>query len=231
MSKIFNVTDSYENKIKAIVGGENLNEFPLLSKVKIYNGNLSELIQITGNEQAVFNGSSGSIAKGKDVVSVVPQGLVFDLELEDSNRVSADGINSAINRVAYVLLRSVESHLVFGQTSVSGYENSPIRGALFYGKSDKYNQGLSDVMFIKNNDFAPVQKEVTKLETAYFKTGAAGISDIVKGVVINPNFAQLVGNLTPQINVYKDLSSNRIKVIGSVQVSGGFDDSSCVKYF
>ena len=232
MSVQFNVTDNYTAQIKAVLEGVNNSEFPLLDRVSVVSGNVSELLQVTGLETGVMSGSSGTKILEKDIVSKVPQGILFDMEIEGTNRVTADVIQSAVKRIQYVLMRTLEAHLLFGQTNVKGFENSPVRGALFYAATHEYSQGTEDVMFVKENDFTPIQAGMEKVESSYYNNlfGEIAGAATAKGFVINPNRALLVGNITPEIAVYKDLRSNRVKVVGSVQVAGGFDSSSAIKY-
>lgn len=223
MSKIFNVTSQYSDKIIPILKGGI--QSPLLSRVQIKSGNVSNILSVDPESDAlaVFRGAGHGLINDTGIHNV-PQGLSYDVEFKGTSVLTDYQLQVGVEEVVRKLERTVEGHLIWGKTAFM--PDSPIQGAVQVSDGSNFDETPNSIILVKDNDFVPTT--IPKFESKAVR--AFEFDKLKKGIVISPEKAILVGDLTPQIGIYKDLRSNRVKVVGLVQISGGFASGDSVKY-
>lgn len=108
--------------------------------------------------------------------------------------------------------------LMLGVDLVTRDLYSQIEAKLFEGakaKAGAYTQGLNDILIVQDNDFTP-------LSIPSFETGLIAKGDTLESIAINPNTALIVGDITPEIVITKDVRKNVIKVFGTITAIVGW---------
>jgi hypothetical protein len=137
---------------------------------------------------------------------VINGGLTSEVTFDDAGDITVQAIQQAVQHVTRDLYKQVEKGLVDKAKTFTG----------------KYVQGVNDIMLTKDNDF--VALAIPVFEVDYFAE-----SDDFKSIVINPDTALLIGSLTPEIVIKKDVRKNKVKVFGTLSVAGGWFGNGVVK--
>lgn len=137
---------------------------------------------------------------------VINGGLTSEVTFDDAGDITVQAIQQAVQHVTRDLYKQVEKSLVDKAKTFTG----------------KYVQGVNDIMLTKDNDF--VALAIPVFEVDYFAE-----SDDFKSIVINPDTALLIGSLTPEIVIKKDVRKNKVKVFGTLSVAGGWFGNGVVK--
>lgn len=137
---------------------------------------------------------------------VINGGLTSEVTFDDAGDITVQAIQQAVQHVTRDLYKQVEKGLVDKAKTFTG----------------KYVQGVNDIMLTKDNDF--VALAIPVFEVDYFAE-----SDDFKSLVINPDTALLIGSLTPEIVIKKDVRKNKVKVFGTLSVAGGWFGNGVVK--
>lgn len=137
---------------------------------------------------------------------VINGGLTSEVTFDDAGDITVQAIQQAVQHVTRDLYKQVEKSLVDKAKTFTG----------------KYVQGVNDIMLTKDNDF--VALAIPVFEVDYFAE-----SDDFKSLVINPDTALLIGSLTPEIVIKKDVRKNKVKVFGTLSVAGGWFGNGVVK--
>lgn len=130
---------------------------------------------------------------------VINGGLTSEVIFNDAGDITVQAIQQAVQHVTRDLYKQVEKNLVNKAKAITG----------------DYVQGINDIMLTKDNDF--VALAIPVFEVDYFAE-----SDDFKSLVINPDTALLIGSLTPEIVIKKDVRKNKVKVFGTLSVAGGW---------
>lgn len=130
---------------------------------------------------------------------VINGGLTSEVIFDDAGDITVQAIQQAVQHVTRDLYKQVEKDLVNKSKAITG----------------DYVQGINDIMLTKDNDF--VALAIPVFEVDYFAE-----SDDFKSLVINPDTALLIGSLTPEIVIKKDVRKNKVKVFGTLSVAGGW---------
>lgn len=233
----FNITDRYNQQIKNVINTvkvEGLGDlFPLLSRVPKVNADLLQSVELTGLPLAKEQGRSNSVLEIKEdsYKTLVPSGFGFGITLSDAGSLTADGVQNALKIVRDTLYQTIETHLIWGNVH-PWLTNSSITGAVIQkGSSKKFSQSGDDILFVKENDFAPVVNGVTKIETLSFKYYDTEVGNTFDKVVINPYKGILIGDLTPQFEITKDVRLNKVQVYGTITACGGFLNEGAIKVY
>lgn len=137
---------------------------------------------------------------------VINGGLTSEVTFDDAGDITVQAIQQAVQHVTRDLYKQVEKDLVNKAKVITG----------------DYVQGINDIMLTKDNDF--VALAIPVFEVDYFAE-----SDDFKSLVINPDTALLIGSLTPEIVIKKDVRKNKVKVFGTLSVAGGWFGNGVVK--
>lgn len=137
---------------------------------------------------------------------VINGGLTSEVTFDDAGDITIQAIQQAVQHVTRDLYKQVEKDLVNKAKAITG----------------DYVQGINDIMLTKDNDFDALAIPV--FEVDYFAE-----SDDFKSLVINPDTALLIGSLTPEIVIKKDVRKNKVKVFGTLSVAGGWFGNGVVK--
>lgn len=137
---------------------------------------------------------------------VINGGLTSEVIFDDAGDITVQAIQQAVQHVTRDLYKQVEKDLVNKAKAITG----------------DYVQGINDIMLTKDNDF--VALAIPVFEVDYFAE-----SDDFKSLVINPDTALLIGSLTPEIVIKKDVRKNKVKVFGTLSVAGGWFGNGVVK--
>ena len=137
---------------------------------------------------------------------VINGGLTSEVTFDDAGDITVQAIQQAVQHVTRDLYKQVEKSLVDKAKAITG----------------DYVQGINDIMLTKDNDF--VALAIPVFEVDYFAE-----SDDFKSLVINPDTALLIGSLTPEIVIKKDVRKNKVKVFGTLSVAGGWFGNGVVK--
>ena len=137
---------------------------------------------------------------------VINGGLTSEVTFDDAGDITVQAIQQAVQHVTRDLYKQVEKDLVDKAKAITG----------------DYVQGINDIMLTKDNDF--VALAIPVFEVDYFAE-----SDDFKSLVINPDTALLIGSLTPEIVIKKDVRKNKVKVFGTLSVAGGWFGTGVVK--
>lgn len=137
---------------------------------------------------------------------VINGGLTSEVTFDDAGDITVQAIQQAVQHVTRDLYKQVEKSLVDKAKAITG----------------DYVQGINDIMLTKDNDF--VALAIPVFEVDYFAE-----SDNFKSLVINPDTALLIGSLTPEIVIKKDVRKNKVKVFGTLSVAGGWFGNGVVK--
>ena len=137
---------------------------------------------------------------------VINGGLTSEVIFDDAGDITVQAIQQAVQHVTRDLYKQVEKDLVDKAKAITG----------------DYVQGINDIILTKDNDF--VALAIPVFEVDYF-----GESDDFKSLVINPDTALLIGSLTPEIVIKKDVRKNKVKVFGTLSVAGGWFGNGVVK--
>lgn len=137
---------------------------------------------------------------------VINGGLTSEVIFDDAGDITVQAIQQAVQHVTRDLYKQVEKNLVNKAKAITG----------------DYVQGINDIMLTKDNDF--VALAIPVFEVDYFAE-----SDDFKSLVINPDTALLIGSLTPEIVIKKDVRKNKVKVFGTLSVAGGWFGNGVVK--
>ena len=233
----FNITDRYDQQIKNVINTvkvEGLSDlFPLLSRIPKVDADLLQTVDLTGLPLAKEQGRSNSVLEIKEdsYKTLVPSGFGFGITLSDAGRLTADGVQNALQIVRDTLYQTIETYLIWGNVH-SWLTNSSITGAVMQkGSSKKFSQSGDDILFVKENDFTPVVNGVTKIETLSFKYYDTEVGNTFDKVLVNPYKGILIGDLTPQFEITKDVRFNKIQVYGTVTACGGFLNEGAIKVY
>lgn len=137
---------------------------------------------------------------------VINGGLTSEVTFDDAGDITVQAIQQAVQHVTRDLYKQVEKDLIDKAKAITG----------------DYVQGINDIMLTKDNDF--VALAIPVFEVDYFAE-----SDDFKSLVINPDTALLIGSLTPEIVIKKDVRKNKVKVFGTLSVAGGWFGNGVVK--
>lgn len=137
---------------------------------------------------------------------VINGGLTSEVTFDDAGDITVQAIQQAVQHVTRDLYKQVEKDLVDKAKAITG----------------DYVQGINDIILTKDNDF--VALAIPVFEVDYFAE-----SDDFKSLVINPDTALLIGSLTPEIVIKKDVRKNKVKVFGTLSVAGGWFGNGVVK--
>lgn len=137
---------------------------------------------------------------------VINGGLTSEVTFDDAGDITVQAIQQAVQHVTRDLYKQVEKDLINKAKAITG----------------DYVQGINDIMLTKDNDF--VALAIPVFEVDYFAE-----SDDFKSLVINPDTALLIGSLTPEIVIKKDVRKNKVKVFGTLSVAGGWFGNGVVK--
>ena len=137
---------------------------------------------------------------------VINGGLTSEVTFDDAGDITVQAIQQAVQHVTRDLYKQVEKGLVDKAKAITG----------------KYVQGINDIILTKDNDF--VALAIPVFEVDYFEE-----SEDFKSLVINPDTALLIGSLTPEIVIKKDVRKNKVKVFGTLSVAGGWFGNGVVK--
>ena len=137
---------------------------------------------------------------------VINGGLTSEVTFDDAGDITVQAIQQAVQHVTRDLYKQVEKDLINKAKVITG----------------DYVQGINDIMLTKDNDF--VALAIPVFEVDYFAE-----SDDFKSLVINPDTALLIGSLTPEIVIKKDVRKNKVKVFGTLSVAGGWFGNGVVK--
>ena len=228
----FNITDRYAQQIKNVTLTEGLgNLFPLLSRIPKVGADLLQSVDLLQFPEAKEQGQPNDTLEvdEESYTILTPRGFGFGITLSDAGNLTADGVQVALQTVRDTLYQTIEAHLIWGRVH-SSIAKSSIRGAVTKRNSaDKFSQSGDDILFVQENDFTPVVDGVTKIETLSFKHyNTEGMNEF-KQILINPYKGILVGDLTPQFKVTKDVRSNHVQIYGTVYVCGGFLKDGAIK--
>lgn len=230
----FNVTDRYEQQIKNVTGNEGLDSlFPLLSRIPKSDADVLQMVDIQGFPEAKLQGLPNSVLEVDESTykTITKQGFSFGLQLRNAGNLTKSGMENALVTVRNAIYQTIEAHLIWGRVH-SSMAKSPIRGAVMKkSSSDKFTQSGDDVLFVQANDFTPVDKGITKIETQTFKHYNTEGDNEFDHIIINPYKGILVGDLTPQYKITMDLQSNAVVIYGTVAVAGGFFTDGVIKTF
>lgn len=137
---------------------------------------------------------------------VINGGLTSEVTFDDAGDITVQAIQQAVQHVTRDLYKQIEKDLINKAKAITG----------------DYVQGINDIMLTKDNDF--VALAIPVFEVDYFAE-----SDDFKSLVINPDTALLIGSLTPEIVIKKDVRKNKVKVFGTLSVAGGWFGNGVVK--
>lgn len=137
---------------------------------------------------------------------VINGGLTSEVTFDDAGDITVQAIQQAVQHVTRDLYKQVEKDLINKAKAITG----------------DYVQGINDIMLTKDNDF--VALAIPVFEVDYFAE-----SDDFKSLVINPDTALLIGSLTPEIVIKKDVRKNKVKVFGTLSIAGGWFGNGVVK--
>lgn len=230
----FNITDRYAQQIKNVLGNEGLgDEFPLLSRIPKSSADILQIADLQGLPIAKMQGQPNMTQEVDENTYKIltPQGFGFGIELNDAGNLTADGVQSAIKTVRDTLYQTIEAHLIWGRVH-SSIVKSPIRGAVMKKNTElKFSQSGDDVLFVLENDFTPVVNGITKIETLSFKYYNTEGENEFEKILINPYKGILVGDLTPEFKITKNVRGNDVVVFGTVSVCGGFFTDGCIRVY
>ena len=230
----FNITDRYAQQIKNVTNVGGLGDtFPLLSRIPKVGADLLQTVSLTGYPEAKEQGKNNSVLDLKEdsYKTLVPRGFGFGINLLDAGNLTNNGIQNALQTVRDTLYQTIEAHLIWGGVHSSMVDSS-ITGAIKQKvTADKFSQSGDDIIFVKENDFAPVVNGVTKIETLSFKQYNTEVGNTFDKVLINPYKGILVGDLTPQFEVTKDVRHNKVQVYGTITACGGFLKDGAIKVY
>lgn len=116
-----------------------------------------------------------------------------EITFDDAGDVTPQALELAVEMIAQDIYTQIEGKLFEGAKALAG----------------DYTQGLNDIMIVQDNDFVP-------LSIPSFETGLIPKGDTLKKIAINPNTAIIIGDLTPEFVITKDVRKNVIKVYGTV---------------
>lgn len=230
----FNITDRYIQQIENVTKTEGLGDlFPLLLRIPKVGADLLQSVSLTGFPEAKEQGKTNSVLDVKEdsYKTLVPRGFGFGINLLDAGNLTADGIQNALQTVRDTLYQTLEAHLIWGGVH-SSMADSSITGAVKQkATEEKFSQSGDDILFVKENDFTPVVNGVTKIETLSFKKYDTEVGNAFEKVLINPYKGILVGDLTPQFEVTKDVRHNKVQVYGTITACGGFLEDGAIKVY
>lgn len=230
----FNITDRYAQQIENVTINEGLDSlFPLLSRIPKSSGDVLQTVDLLGYPEAKLQGEPNEVLEVDEdsYETLTIQGFGFGVELRNAGNLTAGGIQNALITVRNTLWQTLEAHLIWGRVH-SSMAKSHIRGAVIKrNTADKFTQSGKDILFVEENDFAPVVDGITKIETQSFKHyNTEGINEFDK-ILINPEKGILLGDLTPQFKITQDLRSNIVVVYGTISVAGGFFNDGAIKVY
>lgn len=228
----FNITDRYAQQIKNVTITEGLGDlFPLLSRIPKSGADLLQTVDLLQFPEAKEQGQpNDTLEVDEESYNILtPRGFGFGIMLSDAGNLNADGIQSALTTVRDTIYQTLEAHLIWGRVH-SSIARSSIRGAVTRrNTADKFSQSGDDLLLVQENDFQPVVSGINKFELLSFKHyNNEGINTFDK-ILINPYKGILVGDLTPEFKITKDVRSNHVEVYGTVSVAGGFLKDGAVK--
>lgn len=129
-----------------------------------------------------------------------------EVTFDDAGDVTPQALQLAVELIAKDIYTQIETKLFEGAKALAG----------------DYTQGLNDVMIVQDNDFVP-------LSIPSFETGLIPKGDTLKKIAINPNTALIVGDLTPEFVITKNVRKNEIKVYGTVTAIAGWYGTKVAK--
>lgn len=228
----FNITDRYAQQIKNVTIAEGLGDlFPLLSRIPKSGADLLQTVDLLEFPEAKEQGQPNDTADidEESYNILTPRGFGFGISLSDAGNLNADGVQTALQTVRDTIYQTIESHLIWGRVH-SSIAKSSIRGAVTKrNTANLFSQSGDDILFVQENDFQPVVSGITKIETLSFKHyNTEGMNEFEK-ILINPYKGILVGDLTPEFKITKDVRSNHVEVYGTVSVAGGFLKDGAIK--
>lgn len=190
----FKITDRYQQIIETTVEGVSAGLFPLLGRVRVVDANVLQSFKVENHEAKDFKTKVLNVGK-------------FDyIDFSHGADLTEGAISEAVRLITYNIYKQTEKELFDLAKAVTG----------------EYVQGVNDIMFVKDNDFA--QSSVPVFETNYFDTG-----DTFSKIVINPDTALLIGSLVPEFVITKQANTNKVRVYGTLTVEGGFFGTGAVK--
>lgn len=230
----FNITDRYAQQIKNVTTTEGLGDlFPLLSRIPKSGADLLQTVELQGFPIAKEQGQANDTLEVDEQTYKIltPQGFGFAISLNDAGNLTADGVQNALSIVRDTIYQTIEMHLLWGRVH-SSIAKSAIRGAVLKKtSSDKFSQSGDDILFVQENDFQPVASGITKLETLSFKHFNTEGENEFKQILVNPYKGILIGDLTPEFKVTKNIKGNKVEVYGTVSVAGGFFTDGAIKTY
>lgn len=230
----FNITDRYSQQIETVQGNEGLDDlFPLLSRIPKSSGDVLQISDLQGYPVAKMQGEPDMVLEidEQSYKTLTIQGFGFGVELRNAGNLTAGGIQNALQTVKNTLYETLEAHLLWGGVH-SSFKESEIQGAVLKkGSADKFSQSGNDILYVQDNDFAPVVDGITKIETQAFKHYNTEGENEFTQILVNPYKGILLGDLTPQFKITQDLRSNIVVVFGTISVAGGFFTDGAIKTY
>lgn len=191
------INDRYQNVIKAVMNGEDIKQFPLLSRVEVSNADVLQTFDV--NEGKAQNFKNQILGDGKKYEG--------EIEFLNNGDITESAIQQAVNRITRDIYTALEGDLVTEALKHKG----------------RYQQGYNDLVLTSNNDLVP--RSVPVFEVPYFDKEEATAAEIL----INPDTGLIVGNVVPQFEIVMELSTNKVKVYGFIQVLYTFSGTGVVK--
>lgn len=228
----FNITDRYAQQIKNVTQTEGAQEqFPLLSRIPKSSADVLQVVDLLGVPLAKVQGQPNDTLEvdEQSYKTSTIKGFSFAVMLNDAGNLNYSGVQNALQIVRDTLYQTIELHLIWGQVH-STIAKSPILGAVAKASTQNlFSQSGDDVLLVQDNNLESVADGITKAEILSFKRcNNEGINTFDK-VLINPYKGVLIGDLTPEFKITKDVRSNHVEVFGTVSVTGGFYQDGAIK--
>lgn len=134
------INDRYQNVIKAVISGEDIKQFPLLSRIEVSSADVLQ----------TFDVSEGKAQNFKN--QVLGDGKKYEGEIEFLNNgdITESAVKQAVNHISRDIYTALEGDLVTEALKHKG----------------RYQQGINDIVLTNDNDLVP--RSVPVFEVPYF---------------------------------------------------------------
>lgn len=134
------INDRYQNVIKAVISGEDIKQFPLLSRIEVSSADVLQ----------TFDVSEGKAHNFKN--QVLGDGKKYEGEIEFLNNgdITESAVQQAVNHISRDIYTALEGDLVTEALKHKG----------------RYQQGINDIVLTNDNDLVP--RSVPVFEVPYF---------------------------------------------------------------